>query len=114
MLAELTDSFGIQLTIDQDPQQAGSSQNRPRGSALPPMDAPNASAVLDSASADAIRPPTRRGPDQGTTNGSFPSPASDELPQASMLADTVSLLQLDGSSIQGDEGFTVDKRRHSA
>lgn len=114
MLAKLTDSFGIQLTIDQDPQQAGSSQNRPGASALPPTNAPNASAVLDSASADAIRPPTRRGPDQGAINGSLPDPTSDELGQASMLADIVSLLQVDGGSVQGEEGFTVGNRRHSA
>jgi hypothetical protein len=99
MLVKFTDFFGIQLTIDQDPHQVGSSQNISEGSALPPTNAPKASTVLDSASADVSRPPTRRGPDQSATNGSFSNSTSNELVQASVLGTISSLAQADGSSI---------------
>ncbi|KAH5582695.1 hypothetical protein HBI24_114860 [Parastagonospora nodorum] len=100
--------------VSTDPHQVGSSQNISGGSEPPPKNAPNASTGFDSASADVSRPPTRRGPDQSATNGSFPNSTSNELVQDSVLGAISSLAQVDDSSIQGEEDFTVGSRRHSA
>ncbi|KAH3973900.1 hypothetical protein HBI73_061710 [Parastagonospora nodorum] len=100
--------------VSTDPHQVGSSQNISGGSEPPPKNAPNASTGFDSASADVSRPPTRRGPDQSATNRSFPNSTSNELVQDSVLGAISSLAQVDDSSIQGEEDFTVGSRRHSA